>query len=171
MYEVTRVQWTPDRETDIKEIYRMFKDQERKIFDLTAIDTSNVMDIVEYAIMEDTVFIVKADDIACACFIVENPAMYQGRLIKANLHCVIRKAFWGKESRNICKAFLDFMDKYFAPLKLTAFVPQCGYGIIKLLKDMGFVHEGTMKKSRLYLDKNNQPKLYDELIYSRNRMD
>ena len=159
MYEVTRVQWTPDRESDIKEIYRMFKDQERKIFDLTAIDTNNVMDIVEYAIMEDTVFIVKADDIPCACFIVENPAMYQGRLIKANLHCVIRKAF------------LDFMDKYFAPLKLTAFVPQCGYGIIKLLKDMGFVHEGTMKKSRLYLDKNNQPKLYDELIYSRNRMD
>ena len=171
MYEVTRVQWTPDRESDIKEIYRMFKDQERKIFDLTAIDSSNVMDIVEYAIMEDTVFIVKADDIACACFIVENPAMYQGRLIKANLHCVIRKAFWGKESRNICKAFLDFMDKYFAPLKLTAFVPQCGYGIIKLLKDMGFVHEGTMKKSRLYLDKNNQSKLYDELIYSRNRME
>ena len=103
--------------------------------------------------------------------IVENPAMYQGRLIKANLHCVIRKAFWGKESRNICKAFLDFMDKYFAPLKLTAFVPQCGYGIIKLLKDMGFIHEGTMKKSRLYLDKNNEPKLYDELIYSRNRME
>ena len=171
MYEVTRVQWTPDRESDIKEIYRMFKDQERKIFDLTAIDSSNVMDIVEYAIMEDTVFIVKADDIACACFIVENPAMYQGRLIKANLHCVIRKAFWGKESRNICKAFLDFMDKYFAPLKLTAFVPQCGYGIIKLLKDMGFVHEGTMKKSRLYLNKNNEPTLYDELIYSRNRMD
>ena len=33
------------------------------------------------------------------------------------------------------------------------------------------VHEGTMKKSRLYLDKNNEPKLYDELIYSRNRMD
>lgn len=171
MYEVTRVQWTPERESDIKEIYRMFKDQERKIFDLTAIDESNVMDIVEYSIMEDTVFIVKSDDIACACFIVENPAMFKGQLIKANLHCVIRKAFWGKESRNICKAFLDFMDKYFSPIKLTAYVPQCGYGIIKLLKDMGFVHEGTLKKARLYLDKNNQPKLYDELIYSRNRMD
>ena len=36
---------------------------------------------------------------------------------------------------------------------------------------MVFVHEGIMKKSRLYLDKNNEPKLYDELIYSRNRMD
>ena len=170
MYEVTRVQWTPEQESDIKEIYRMFKDQERKIFDLTALDTNSVMDIVEAAIKEDTVFLVKSDDIPCACFIIEDPDMYQGQLIKATLHCVVRKAFWGKEARVIGKVFFDFMDKYFNPLKLVAFVPQCGYGVIKILKDMGFVHEGTMKKARLYLDKNNEPKLYDELIYSRNRM-
>lgn len=170
MYEVTRLKWSNDFQNEITEVYKMFKDQERKIFDLTALDNATVMDIIEESIRNDTVFIVKDCDLVCCCVIIENPAMYQGQLIKANIHCVIRKAFWGKESRNIGKAFLDFMDKYFSPIKLIASVPQCGYGVIKLLKDLGFVHEGTMKQSRLYLDRNNQPKLYDELIYSRNRM-
>ena len=42
--------------------------------------------------------------------------------------------------------------------KVIAQVPQCGYGVIKLLKDIGFKHEGTLKQALLFLDKNNKPK-------------
>ena len=48
MYEVIRVKWSPEFEDEIKEIYRMFKDQERKIFDLTTyFDNTSVMDLVQ----------------------------------------------------------------------------------------------------------------------------
>ena len=60
MYEVSRVRWTPEFQDDIQEIYRMFKDQERKIFDLTTyFNGRSIMDLVEVMCEEDFVFIIK----------------------------------------------------------------------------------------------------------------
>jgi len=172
MYEVIRVKWEPEFQDDIKEIYRMFKDQERKIFDLTTYTEGNtIMDFVERTIEDDLVFMVKEDGVPCAVFTLDNIRVYKTIITRINIHTAIRRPYWGAKSREICKVFLNFLDSHYLIKKLIAEVPQCGYGVIKLLKDLGFKHEGTMKESSVYLDKNNKPKFYDDLIYSRTRED
>ena len=53
------------------------------------------------------------------------------------------------------------------PIKrMEAYVPSNNFGIIKLLKDVGFKIEGTLRNRLIYRDKNNNPKLYNELLYS-----
>ena len=172
MYEVIQVKWEPNYQDDIKEIYRMFKDQERKIFPLTSFDDgASVMDVIEYVITEDSVFLVKENGIPCAAFILDNPYTYKEIITKINVHTAIRRHYWGKKAREVCKYFLQFLHENLLIKKLVAQVPQCGYGVIKLLKDLGFKHEGTLKEATLYEDKNGKPKFYDELIYSLTRED
>lgn len=172
MYEVIQVKWEPNYQDEIKEIYRMFKDQERKIFPLTCIDEGlSVMDRVENVINEDYVFLVKDDNTPCAVFVLDNPSTYGNIITKINIHTAIRRPFWGTKAREICRYFIRFLEETFLIKKLIAQVPQCGYGVIKLLKDLGFKHEGTLKEATLYKDKNGNPKFYDELIYSLTRGD
>ena len=45
-------------------------------------------------------------------------------------------------------------------------VPSNNFGIIKLLKDVGFKIEGTLKNRVLRYNKKNIPTLYNELVYS-----
>ena len=45
-------------------------------------------------------------------------------------------------------------------------VPSNNFGIIKLLKDVGFRIEGTMKNRLVFNNKKNIPTLYNELMYS-----
>lgn len=172
MYEVIRVKWEPNYQDDIKEIYRMFKDQERKIFPLTTFDEgTSVMDMVELMCREDFVFLIKEDNNPCAVFILENPQIFHKIITKVFIHCAIRRAYWGAKGREICRVFRQYLHENYTIKKIVAEVPQCGYGVIKLLKDMGFKHEGTMKEATLYKDKNGNPKFYDELIYSLTRED
>ena len=172
MYEVIQVKWEPNFQNEIKEIYRMFKDQERKIFPLTTYDEgTTIMDMVELMCKEDFVFLVKDNNTPCAVFILERPEVYKVIITRVNIHCAVRRPYWGAKSREICKVFLNFLDSHYLIKKLIAEVPQCGYGVIKLLKDLGFKHEGTMKEASLYQDKNGQPKFHDALIYSLTRED
>lgn len=172
MYEVIRVRWSPEYQEDITEIYRMFKDQERRIFDLTTyFDGGNVMDLVELMCEEDFVFLIKKDGIPCAVFVLDNLRVYNTIITRVNIHCAIRRRYWGAEAREICKMFRQYLHDNYVIKKIVAEVPQCGYGVIKLLKDMGFKHEGTMKDATLYSDKNGNPKFYDALIYSLTRED
>ena len=173
-YQVYQITWEPRYEKEIQEIYRMCKDQETKIFDLTFYEQyQNVMDYVEIAIKSGGMFVVKnnEDDI-CAFFTFDSNSDTFGEIItKANIHTAIRRKYWGKTSRDICKEFLDYLAKNYYIKKIIAEVPQCGYGVIKLLKDLGFIHEGTLKQCLLYKDKNGKPKWYDQLIYSLTRKD
>ena len=172
MYEVIQVKWEPNYQDEIKEIYRMFKDQERKIFPLTTYDEgTTIMDMVELMCKDDMVLLVKEEDIPCAVFILDNAQFFHDIIVKVNIHCAIRRHYWGAKARELCKFFVQFLKENFAIKKLVAEVPQCGYGVIKLLKDMGFKHEGTLKEATLYQDKNGNPKFYDELIYSLTRED
>ena len=87
MYEVIRVKWEPNYQDDIKEIYRMFKDQERKIFPLTVFDIgTSVMDMVELMCKEDFVFLIKEDNNPCAVFILENPQIFHKIITKVFIH-------------------------------------------------------------------------------------
>lgn len=172
MYEVVRVKWSAEQADDIQEIYRMFKDQERKIFDLTTyFNGGNVMDLVQLMCEEDFVFLIKTDGTPCAVFVLENPRIFNNIITRVNLHCAIRRPFWGARARDICKTFRQYLEDNYPIKKMIAEVPQCGYGIIKLLKDIGFKHEGTMKDATIYNDKNGKPKFYDALIYSLTRED
>jgi RimJ/RimL family protein N-acetyltransferase len=172
MYEVIQVKWEPEFQNDIKEIYRMFKDQERKIFDLTTyFNGTDIMDLVEDMCKEDFVFLIKEGDTPCGVFILESPQIFGKLISRVNIHCAIRRPYWGAKAREICKLFRQFLHDNYLIKKIIAEVPQCGYGVIKLLKDMGFKHEGTMKEATIYKDKNGKPKFYDALIYSLTRED
>ena len=172
MYEVIRVRWSPEYQEDITEIYRMFKDQERRIFDLTTyFNGGDVMDLVELMCEEDFVFLIKKDNIPCAVFVLDNLRVFNNIITRVNIHCAIRRRYWGAEARSICQMFRQYLNDNFIIKKIVAEVPQCGYGVIKLLKDMGFKHEGTMKDATLYNDRNGNPKFYDALIYSLTRED
>lgn len=165
--EIKQIKWSPLFQNEIQEIYRMLKDQEHKIFDLSWYNMDgNIMNYVEGRIKEDLVFIVTYDGEVCAFFILENPRIFNDVITRVDVHTAVRKKYWGKTSRDIMNAFKDYIFNKYKIKKIIAQVPQNGYGVIKLLKDIGFKHEGTLKQSLIFLNKNNQPKYYDELIYS-----
>lgn len=166
-YNIIKVSWSPAYSKEIEEIYRMLKDQEHKIFDLSWYDMGgDLLNYVEARIKEDAVFVITKDDDICAFFILENPRLFQNVITRVDVHTAVRKKYWGKTSREIMNTFKDYVFSNYKIKKVIASVPQCGYGVIKLLKDIGFRHEGTLKQALLFLDKNNKPKYYDELIYS-----
>lgn len=166
-YNIIKVSWSPAYSKEIEEIYRMLRDQEHKIFDLSWYDMGgDLLNYVEARIKEDAVFVITKDDDICAFFILENPRLFQDTITRVDVHTAVRKKYWGKTSREIMNTFRDYLFSNYKVKKVIASVPQCGYGVIKLLKDIGFKHEGTLKQALLFLDKNNKPKYYDELIYS-----
>lgn len=161
--------WGKEYEKEIQEVYRLFKDQEKKIFDLTWYDAgNNLMDFIEELVKDGGVFVTKdfeSNKIA-ATFVLVDPVIFREVVLYANVHCAVSKAYWGKEARSISANFISHLEDNYKINRLIASVPQCGYGIIKLLKNMGFLHEGTVKRVLPYLDKNSEVKLYDKLIYS-----
>lgn len=166
-YNVIKINWSPTYSKEIEEIYRMLRDQEHKIFDLSWYDMGgNLLNYVEARIKEDAVFVITKDEDICAFFILENPRLFGDIITRVDVHTAVRKKYWGKTSREIMNMFRDYLFSNYRIKKVIASVPQCGYGVIKLLKDIGFRHEGTLKEALLFLDKNNKPKYYDELIYS-----
>lgn len=172
MYEVIMLEWNDRYEKEIAEVYQMFKDQERKCFDVTFYENGmSVMDCVQDMIENEYVFIVKKDGITAGVFNLDEIQTYKDIIYRCHIHCAIRKRFWGPTAREICRTFRDFLNYNYRIKKLIAEVPQCAYGVIKLLKDMGLKHEGTLKQANLFRDKNGNPKWYDALIYSLTRED
>lgn len=166
-YRVVHIDWTPEYDNEITEIYRMLKDQERRIFDLAWYAMGgDVMDYLEGMVREGATFVVKNSDDVCAFFLLEDTRVYEDIIVKTNVHTAVRKKYWGRESREIMRLFKAYLLENYNIKKIVAEVPQCGYGVIKLLKDIGFKHEGTLKQSLIFKDKQGNPKFYDELIYS-----
>lgn len=166
-YSIIQIEWSPVYNNEITEIYRMLKDQERKIFDLSWYDMDgDIMNYLESMVRDNSVFIIKKDNDICAFFILENPRTFNDIILRVDVHTAVRKKYWGKQSRDIMNTFKEYLFSRYKIKKIIASVPQCGYGVIKLLKDIGFKHEGTLKQALIFKDKNNNPKFYDELIYS-----
>lgn len=166
-YKIYPITWDKFFEKEIETIYQMYKDQEHRIFSLDIYSNGGtVMDIIQDTIENDRVFVIKDNDNIVATFTLEDAIMFGDIITEMKIHIAIRRKHWGKESRKICGAIRDYLFKWYKFKKLIAEVPQCKYGVIKLLKDMGLKHEGTLKSCLLYLDKNNNPKWYDKLIYT-----
>lgn len=167
IYTVTPIYWTAEYNDEIAEAYRLLKDQERKIFDLAWHEDNpeGVMRYIEDQVRNNMVFIVKSEDKVAGVFMLENFRTYKNTILACDIHCAISKKFWGEKARNVCKAFAEFLKQEYNINRVIANVPQCGYGVIKLLKSVGFKHEGTVKKVLVFKDKDGNDKLYDGLIY------
>ena len=169
-YSVELLEWNPEFSEAIMEAYRLIKDQEKKIFDLSfyeGLGDEPIMAYVEDMVTNQLVFIVRdneADKVA-GVFLLEDLRPYKDVVIYAKIHCVICKKYWGKGSKEICEVFKKYLQDNTKILRLIAEIPQNAYSLIKILKSIGFHHEGTIKHSVIYLDKNGKEKLYDEMLY------
>lgn len=172
-YSIYPIQWDKLFEPEIQMIYQMFKDQEHRIFTINTYDNyDNILDVVKDMIDNDRVFVVTSPlGEVMASFILEDAILFKDIITEVKIHCAIRRPFWGSTAREICREMELYLRDKYRIKKLIAEVPQCKYGIIKLLKDIGFKHEGTLKTCLLYLDKNHNPKWYDKLIYTLTRED
>lgn len=168
-FTIILLEWDKEYQDLIQEAYRLLKDQEKKIFDLTWYEDNQleVMGYLQEAIIDDYTYIAWDNEKqkVAGLFILEGLRLYKGKALYANVHAVISKKYWGKASRDICNAFKKFHIEAGDIDKLIATIPQNNYPLIKLLKAIGFIHEGTIKNTVVYLDKNGNEKKYDELIY------
>ena len=70
-------------------------------------------------------------------------------------------------SQQLTNHIYEFIEENFYPInRLEARVPSNNFGVIKLLKDVGFKIEGTLKNRLIYKDKYGKEKYYNQLIYS-----
>lgn len=168
-FEVIPLEWDTTYEKEISEVYRILKDQEKKIFDLTWYEDNptGVMGYVESMVKNETVFLIRdlPTGNTAGVFMIEKVRPYKNTIIYGQVHCIIPKKYWGSTSRDICEAFKTFLKVNYPIKRLIAEVPQNAYSVIKLLKAMGFRHEGTIKRVMVYIDKNGNEKLYDSMIY------
>lgn len=174
VYRCVQVEWKAEHEDYIAEVYRLLKDQENKIFDLVY-GIKNIMDYVEFRIKdEDSIVVVSLDsnNKVCAFFMLCNIVPYKDHIHSCEVHCAVGKRSWGKTSRVIGKCFIEYLANNVKPIKrITASVPQHNFGVIKLLKDLGLKHEGTLKEDLVFFNKNGEERYYDSLLYSLLRKD
>lgn len=166
------VEVTLDTDYDmIKEVYRLHKEQANKLFDITSKISSDedIMRLVKDRIEYSTVLLVRDNEASrfAGCFTFEGIVVHNDKIVKMEVHPIISKKYWGKQSRDIIEACYKFIEKYWYPVeRIEAFVPSNNFGVIKLLKDVGFTIEGTLKNRLIYKDKNGNEKYYNQLVYS-----
>lgn len=159
----------------IQEIYRLHKDQKRKIFDLGC-GIHDVMDYVEYKIKDNSAVVLVAVDKSNGqvggVVTLDGLRYFKNDIARCNVHIVVCRKYWGKSSREIIFQVYDWLDKNLKPIhRMEARVPANNYGVIKLLKDVGFKVEGTARQTLIFMDRNNNPKYYDEIIFGRVKQD
>lgn len=174
-FDFVVVKYDKDNYKLIEQVYRLHKDQHRKIFDLASnISTDeDIMDYIEMLIKSNDTLVFAAidkdtEDVA-AVLIMSDICLYNNTVVRTNCHLVVCRKYWGKTSRDIIKQFFNKMDNEFIAkvIRYEAYVPSNNFGIIKLLKDVGFKCEGTLKDRLVFYNKDGKPKKYDELIFSK----
>jgi RimJ/RimL family protein N-acetyltransferase len=175
-FDFVEVTLEPEDYDKVKEIYRLHKEQKNKIFDLSSgIKTDEdileyVKDKVDYCIV--LMAIDKLTGKYAGVIILDETRFYYTEdtdyISSMVVHIVINKSYWGKQSREILNDCLSFINENMKPvLRIEAYVPSHNFGVIKLLKDMGFKIEGTLRNKLIYKDKNGNDKFYNELVYSK----
>lgn len=171
-FDFVGVTLEPEDYDKVKEVYRLHKEQANKIFDLSCgISTSeDIMDYVKDKIDYEIVLLAidKITGQYAGTLILEDMTFFDGKIVRANVHVVISKKYWGKSSREIINNCFDFVKENMKPInRLEAYVPSNNYAIIKLLKDVGFKVEGTLKRRLVFNNKQGEPTFYNELVYSK----
>ena len=171
-YDFVEVTLEPNHYELVKEIYRLHKEQANKLFSLSSgISTDeDIMELVRDSIRDNIVMLAVDTTNGKYAGMVgfDNVVVLGDEVVNMRCHIVISKRYWGPESRKIIFDYYDYMDKNMKPVKrLEAFVPSNNFGIIKLLKDVGFKIEGTLKNRLVYKNKDGIPTYYNELVYSK----
>lgn len=171
-YDFVQVTLEPEDYDKVKEVYRLHKEQKRLLFNLSSgiVTDEEIMECLKDAIENEIVMLAIDTTNGKYAGMVgfDNIRMYNDEIISMGCHIVISKKYWGPESRKIILDCYKYLDENMKPIKrLEAFVPSNAYGIIKLLKDVGFKIEGTLKNRLVYPNKDNVPTLYNELVYSK----
>lgn len=171
-YDFIQVTLEPEDYEKVKEVYRLHKEQKRILFNLSSGITTDeeIMECLKDAIENEIVMLAIDTETGKYAGMVgfDNIKIYNDEIISMGCHIVISKRYWGPESRKIIFDCYKYLDENMKPIKrLEAFVPSNAYGIIKLLKDVGFKIEGTLKNRLVYNNKNDVPTLYNELVYSK----
>ena len=170
-YDFVEVTLEPDDYEKVKEVYRLHKEQASKIFSLSSGITSDedIMEVIKNDI-ENNIIILAIDTITgkySGAITFDNIQIYNGEIINMGVHIVVGKRYWGPESRKIIFDAYEYVKETMKPIRrLEAFVPSNNFGIIKLLKDVGFKIEGTLKNRVIYKNKNDIPTPYNILVYS-----
>jgi len=170
-FDFLPITFTKENFKVIEEAYRLHKDQQRKIFDL-ACGVNDVMDYIEYKIKDNSTVVLacidKSNGNVASVITFDNLRWFKDDIARCDVHIVVCRKYWGKNSRNIIFQAYDWIDNNMKHIhRMEARVPANNFGVIKLLKDVGFKVEGTARKCLLFYDKNNEPKYYDELLFGR----
>lgn len=171
-YDFVEVTLEPEDYEKVKEVYRLHKEQASKIFNLASgISTDeDIMERIKYDIENNLVILAidKHSGRYSAVITYDNITIFDGKIANMGVHIIIGKRYWGPESRNIIFEAYKYMKENMKPIKrLEAFVPSNNFGIIKLLKDVGFKIEGTLRDRVVYKNKDGIPTYYNELVYSK----
>jgi len=171
-FEFIPVEFTKENYKLIEEMYRLHKDQARKIFDLACGISSDedIMGYVEYLIIkEDSVVRLALDgDVVSACIILDDICIVDDVIARCDCHIVVGRKYWGKQSRELIQQCLDYLEEELLPIKrFEARVPSNNFGVIKLLKDVGFRVEGTCYDCLVFNNKEGKPKFYNELVFGK----
>lgn len=170
-FDFVKVTLEPDDYEKIKEVYRLHKEQKYKLFDLSSwVKTDDdlinmIKDRIEY---DEVLLAIDTENGRYAgCITFHDMRILDDVIIDAEVHPVISKRYWGKLSRQLIEDAYKFVEDNWLPInRLTARVPAHNFGVIKLLKDLGFKIEGTLKDYYVFKDKNGNNKYYNQLIYS-----
>lgn len=170
-FDFVEVTLEPEDYEKVKEVYRLHKEQANRIFDLSCgISTDEeIMSYIKSKIEYEIVLLAvdKETGKYAGVVIFEDICIFNDEIIRANVHIVVSKKYWGKNSRNIIFDCYKYLKDNMKPIRrLEAFVPANNFGIIKLLKDVGFKVEGTLKNRLVYKNKDGIPTCYNELVYS-----
>lgn len=170
-FDFVKVTLEPDDYDKVKEVYRLHKEQFNKLFDLSSWVKSDddlinmIKDRIEYD--EVLLAIDTTTGRYAGCITFHDIRVCNNTIVDAEVHPVVSKRYWGQSSRDLIEDAYKFVETNWLPInRLTARVPSHNFGVIKLLKDVGFKVEGTLKDYYVFEDKNGENKYYNQLIYS-----
>lgn len=170
-FDFVKVTLEPDDYDKVKEVYRLHKEQFNKLFDLSSwVKTDDdlinmIKDRIEYD--EVLLAIDTTTGRYAGCITFHDVRVCDDTIVDAEVHPVVSKRYWGQSSRDLIEDAYKFVETNWLPInRLTARVPSHNFGVIKLLKDVGFKVEGTLKDYYVFKDKNGENKYYNQLIYS-----
>lgn len=171
-YDFVEVTLEPDDYEKVKEVYRLHKEQANKIFSLSSGISSDedIMEVVRDNVRDNIVLLAvdttNGKYAGMAGF--DDINILNNEVLNMKCHIIVNKKYWGPESRKIIFDCFEYLKENMKPIKrLEAFVPSNNFGIIKLLKDVGFKIEGTLRNRVVYKNKDGIPTKYNELVYSK----
>ena len=170
-FDFIEVTLEPKDYDKVKEVYRLHKEQSNKVFSLASgIKTDeDIIDCIENDIENNIVLLAvdKENDKYAGVVTFDNISIYNDTIVSCGVHLIVNKNYWGKSSRQIVFDCYKYMKKNMKHInRLECYVPSNNFGIIKLLKDVGFKIEGTLKNRLMFYNKKGEPSYYNELIYS-----